>query len=156
MFIPFGKIINKVKLKSWISGRFVFAQKKTKKSNSKLVGDVGERFAVKYLMSKGYKIIECNWKCKYGEIDVIATDGKCLVFVEVKSRCNSSFAKERLFDTITKHKLKKLQLLAKVYIRLRFKFSDIPPHRVDVLGLILDPVRLKPLYYKLIQGVAFG
>jgi putative endonuclease len=125
------------------------------KDKRKEVGNIGEGFAVKYLVDNGYRILRCNWKCKCGEIDIVAVDGDYLVFVEVKTRRNSNFAKERLLDTITRRKLNKLRSLARIYIRFKYCSKPMPRHRVDVLGIILDPTNLSPVYFRLIKGISF-
>ncbi len=58
---------------------------------SKKRGDIGESFACDLLRSKGYRIICRNWRCRWGEIDIIAEDGGTLVFVEVKSAKSKKF-----------------------------------------------------------------
>jgi putative endonuclease len=50
------------------------------------IGAYGEDIAVKYLKKHKYKIVERNYLCRYGEVDIIAKDGKTVAFVEVKSR----------------------------------------------------------------------
>ncbi len=59
--------------------------------NTKSIGDYGERCAARYLRKNRYKIIERNYKTKISEIDIIATDGDCLCFVEVKTRSNTDY-----------------------------------------------------------------
>ena len=54
-------------------------------------GKRGEEIAVAYLKSKGYRIIERNYKCLFGEIDIVAKEGNTVVFVEVKSRKSEDF-----------------------------------------------------------------
>ncbi|TMR21000.1 YraN family protein [Nonomuraea turkmeniaca] len=54
------------------------------------LGKQGEQIAVIYLEAKGMKILERNWRCRYGEIDIIAEDGPTLVVVEVKTRSSRS------------------------------------------------------------------
>ena len=49
------------------------------------LGVRGERLAVRYLRRKGYKIVACNWSDTLGELDVVAVDGRTIVFVEVKT-----------------------------------------------------------------------
>jgi putative endonuclease len=62
-------------------------------ASNKFQGDLGERFAEKFLVQKGYKIIERNFYCKVGEIDIIALDKDTLVFVEVKTRWSRKFGR---------------------------------------------------------------
>lgn len=59
--------------------------------NTKLIGDYGERYATRYLKRHGYKILARNYRTKFSELDIIATDGKYLCFVEVKTRSNIQY-----------------------------------------------------------------
>lgn len=61
----------------------------------KATGRWGEDQAVRYLKRKGYCILDRNFSCRFGEIDIIASDRNCLVFVEVKTRKDASFAQAR-------------------------------------------------------------
>jgi putative endonuclease len=54
-------------------------------------GKEGEELALKFLKKNGYRIVERNYRCRYGEIDIIARDGAVLVFVEVKARASGAF-----------------------------------------------------------------
>ena len=56
-------------------------------------GDWGEEYARRFLEQKGYSIIEAKYRGKYGEIDLVAWEGECLVFVEVKSRRSRAFGR---------------------------------------------------------------
>ncbi len=56
-----------------------------------ILGQQGEASAARYLKSKGYRVIKKNYRCSYGEIDLIAPDGDTLVFIEVKTRTSTSF-----------------------------------------------------------------
>ena len=54
--------------------------------SKKAVGDFGEKVAEDYIVNHGYRIVYKNWRCSYGEIDLVAYDSKnCLVFIEVKT-----------------------------------------------------------------------
>ncbi|MFN1911072.1 YraN family protein [Clostridioides difficile] len=59
--------------------------------NNKEKGDFGEEIAVNYLLSKGAKILEKNYRLRIGEVDIIANIGDEVVFVEVKSRSNIKY-----------------------------------------------------------------
>lgn len=59
--------------------------------NTKTIGDFGETAATKYLLQKGYKILKRNFRLKMGEIDIIAQEDDCIVFVEVKTRRSNRY-----------------------------------------------------------------
>lgn len=65
-------------------------------------GAWGERAAQDFLARKGYRILDANFRTRFGEIDIIAQDGKYIVFVEVKTRRNARFAAAREHVTPTK------------------------------------------------------
>lgn len=88
-------------------------EQNNKKSNSKSLGKKGEDIAEELLRSKGYQIIKRNFRFGKGEIDIIAKDGDCLVFVEVKSRKNYDFGEPEY--SITKSKQKQLKRIAEGY-----------------------------------------
>lgn len=56
-----------------------------------ILGDKGEKQAARYLKKKGYKIVTSNYRCQYGEIDLIARDADILIFIEVKTRTSCDF-----------------------------------------------------------------
>ncbi|SDO80011.1 YraN family protein [Desulforhopalus singaporensis] len=56
-----------------------------------LLGKNGEKRAAGFLKRNGFKLVEQNFRCRYGEIDIIAYDGPCLVFVEVKTRSSNDY-----------------------------------------------------------------
>jgi len=62
-----------------------------RKSCTKGTGSKGEEIAATYLARKGYHILSRNYRCRYGEIDIVARDGETLVFVEVKAGRSKSF-----------------------------------------------------------------
>jgi putative endonuclease len=61
-------------------------QKTQKNTSRQTFGRVGERLAAQALRERGYRILEQNFRCRYGEIDLVAEDAQDLVFVEVKTR----------------------------------------------------------------------
>ena len=73
-----------------------------------------ETFDEEYLKNKNYTILFMNWRYKHSEIDIIAHDGKMVVFVEVKSRKNNQFGNPEEF--VTKQKIKKMHEAAEAYI----------------------------------------
>ncbi len=74
------------------------------------LGKRGEDIACEYLVSRGYEIIERNWRCPTGEIDIVARHASTLVVVEVKAR--SSVAAGHPFEAITSLKFARLRALA--------------------------------------------
>lgn len=68
-------------------------------NDNQTLGKQGENIAVAYLKGKKFVIIERNFRCKGGEVDIIARDGKTLVFVEVKARRTMSFGPPQLAVT---------------------------------------------------------
>ena len=96
----------------------------------------GEALAVTYLKKKGYKIIERNYRCQWGEIDLIARDGKTLIFVEIKSRSSSDFGLPQ--DAVDRFKQEKLIQAAKAYLAEHHVQENIPA-RFDVVAVRLTP-----------------
>jgi putative endonuclease len=76
------------------------------------VGKAGEEAAVRYLCQQGYRIVERNYRCRFGEIDLIARDGKTLTFIEVKTRRSQRFGPAAAAVTLEKqrHLIKASQL----------------------------------------------
>ena len=74
------------------------------------LGRRGEQLAVDHLEARGMAVLERNWRCRLGEIDIIARDGGDLVFIEVKTRSNSDYGHP--FEAITPVKLARLRRLA--------------------------------------------
>jgi putative endonuclease len=97
----------------------------------KALGTKGEDLAVRFLKEKGYGIIKRNYKTPVGEIDIIAKDGKTLVFIEVKTRIDVSFGYP--FEAVDKRKRQKLKNLALLYLKSQGKEFSV---RFDVLSII--------------------
>lgn len=103
--------------------------------NSRELGSAGESAAAAYLKHKGYRVIDFNFRTRYGEIDIICIDDKSLVFVEVKSTGGETAA--NLGERVHARKQKKLYLAALEYIQKHDRPSgDI---RFDVLLLSTAP-----------------
>ena len=100
----------------------------------KKLGAKGEEIAVRYLKSRGYRIIERNYRIRLGEIDVIAEQGDDLVFIEVKTRSNTLFGSP--FESITAQKQKQLSKVALEYINKQG--CNNRPARFDVVGIELQ------------------
>ncbi|HLG10977.1 MAG TPA: YraN family protein, partial [Dehalococcoidia bacterium] len=98
------------------------------------LGNFGERVAASHLESKGYAILERNWSSPEGEIDIIASRGTDLVFVEVRSRRGRNFGTPE--ESITGRKAQHVRAAAAAYVQ---EHPESPPNqRIDVVSLELD------------------
>lgn len=95
------------------------------------LGQRGENVAARFLRDGGYRIIERNFKTRFGEVDIIARDGKTLVFVEVKTRKGSEHDPE---DQVNHEKQKQITKVAEFYLT-RFGLP-LPPVRFDVISVL--------------------
>ena len=84
------------------------------KHKTKEIGDIGEEFAVKYLKKKRYRIVDRNFRKKYGEIDIIAENKNYIVFVEVKTRHTDSMTSAS--DAVNRQKQLKIIKTASLYL----------------------------------------
>jgi len=101
----------------------------------KELGKKGEEVALRFLKKKGYKIIEKNYVCKMGEMDIIAREKDTLVFVEVKTRTSMAFGPPQLAVNSTKQmQLSKVAL----YFLKEKRLEDIKA-RFDVVAILLRP-----------------
>jgi len=78
------------------------------------LGTKGENLAVSYLLEKGFRIIARNFRCRLGEIDIIAQKGDYLVFVEVRTRSSRAYGLAQ--ESISRAKVNKLRQLAEFYL----------------------------------------
>lgn len=101
--------------------------------SKKQIGLEGETLASRYLQQKGYTIVYANWRCKHGEIDIIAKQGEILVFVEVRTRIASITAPA--FESITPQKRKRLEELVYLYL-METNQPDVL-WRVDIVGIAM-------------------
>ena len=104
------------------------------KKLNKDIGDLGENLSIKYLRKHDYKILNRNFRCKSGEIDIIAIKNSTISFIEVKSRFFTSFGKP--IESITHLKQLKIINSDKYYI---FK-NNLYNHNIqfDVIEIIFD------------------
>lgn len=95
------------------------------------VAKLGEDAAVQYLARAGYTILDRNYRCRAGEIDVIARDGNQLVFAEVRTRTGPAFGTPE--DSVTHAKSTKMSACALAYLAERP--AALGPWRVDFLAV---------------------
>ena len=96
------------------------------------VGQYGEEVAAGYLREAGFAILERNWRCHAGEIDIVARDGAALVICEVKTRRSDTYGSPA--EGITWKKLARLRRLAAIWLH---EHDLTPPEvRIDVVAVI--------------------
>ncbi|NLJ88166.1 MAG: YraN family protein [Epulopiscium sp.] len=83
--------------------------------NKRLIGDWGEDIALEFLKKQGVKIIEKNFSCKIGEIDIIAEEDDYLLFIEVKYRSDLSYGYPR--EAVTYYKQRTISKVALWYLK---------------------------------------
>lgn len=104
-----------------------------KKLTNKEIGALGEKFAADYLKRQKYKILDRNYKCRHGEIDIIACDGNEIVFVEVKTRSSDPY----LPGMYAVDRKKQEHLLRAASVYLSATDLRLQP-RMDVIEVELD------------------
>ena len=106
------------------------------KQSNRQKGIYGENIAQKFLLSKEYNIVETNYRVRFGEIDIIAIDQNCLVFVEVKYRTSLAFGFPR--EAVTYKKQEKIRKTAQFYILQK----NI--NQMDIRFDVIDILEIKP------------
>jgi len=98
------------------------------------VGAYGERLAARYLADSGLRVLDCNWRCDQGEIDIVAMDDTCLVIVEVKTRRTLVFGSP--VEAVTAVKAARLRRLAVCWLTVhRAQVDSAADIRIDVIGV---------------------
>jgi len=97
-----------------------------------ILGEKGEKQAARYLKKKGYKVVTANYRCKYGEIDLIVRDADILIFIEVKTRTSTDFG-----DPAAAVDYRKQQQISKVaHHYLITHHNDDVDARFDVISIL--------------------
>ena len=102
----------------------------------KLLGGIGEKYAVKYLKKNKYKILEQNYVTHFGEIDIIAKDNDCYVFIEVKTRTSDKFGEP--MEAVTPYKQRHVIRSAQSYLMLNQIDENQVEIRFDVIEVKSD------------------
>jgi putative endonuclease len=101
----------------------------------KQTGLRGEEIAASYLVDRGYKVVQRNWRCPAGELDIIMEDGSTLVFVEVRTRRGQQFGSAE--ESVTPAKQARLIELAQTYVQEKVPTNQ--SWRIDVVTVRLGP-----------------
>jgi putative endonuclease len=97
-----------------------------------LLGQQGEQLAADFLTGAGLEILERNWRCSRGEIDIVALAGRTLVVCEVKTRSGVGFGTP--LEAITRQKAARLRVLAVAWVKAHGVFFE--EIRIDVVGVL--------------------
>ena len=97
------------------------------------LGARGEQIAAAYLTDLGFRVIDRNWRCRQGELDIVARDGVALVFCEVKTRRGTGYGHP--VEAVTAAKRKRLRLLAQRWLSAHEEHA--PDLRFDVVGVLV-------------------
>ena len=103
-------------------------------SKRKETGNLGEKIAAEHLKKQGYRILETNYHCRYGEIDIVARHREYLVFIEVRTKTNLNYGTPE--ESITETKMDHLRMAANRYIQERGYKKDL--WRIDIVLIELN------------------
>ena len=104
-------------------------------THNQQLGRRGEDHAAVYLQERGLVILERNWRCAYGEIDIVAREGSTLVLCEVKTRSSAAYGLP--VEAISPRKLRRMRHLA--YRWLAEHMVHAPVVRLDVVSVLWPP-----------------
>lgn len=104
------------------------------RGSGRTLGAEGEKIAEAFLRKKGYRLVERNYRCRLGEVDLIALDRGTVVFIEVKTRSDASFG--RPLEAVPRHKQRRMIKTAMLFIS-RHRLHDRDA-RFDVVGVSLE------------------
>ena len=96
------------------------------------LGRYGEELAARYLTEQGWQVVDRNWRCPHGEIDLVARDGDCLVFCEVKTRRTERFG--GAVEAVDHRKAARLRRLVAAWLQSHDERA--PRVRIDVIGIL--------------------
>ena len=97
-----------------------------------LLGQQGEQLAADFLTDAGLEILDSNWRCRHGEIDIVALDGQTLVICEVKTRSGVRFGTP--VEAITRQEAARLRRLAVAWVTAHGLFFE--EIRIDAVGVL--------------------
>lgn len=102
--------------------------------NNKILGAFGEGLACEYLISLGYRVLERNFSCRAGEIDIIAVQGDAVVFIEVKTRSSEKYGLPS--EAVSATKQRRMVKTALYYLQSNRLLDYMC--RFDVIEIIVD------------------
>ena len=100
-------------------------------------GRAGEEIARRFLRKKGYRILESNFHTRFGEIDLICSENRKLVFVEVKLKMGEKFGSPE--EMISKRKILQIQTTSRAFLQERQKLDqNYSSYRIDAVAIVLN------------------
>lgn len=111
------------------------------------IGRYGEDVAARYLVERGITVLARNWRCRLGELDIVARDGDFLVICEVKTRSGTGYGSP--LEAVTPVKLARLHRLAAAF--LAESGLRVPRVRIDCVGVLRSPRGAAGVEYR--QGI---
>ena len=109
------------------------------------LGKFGEDFACEYLKRQGYKIQFRNFRCRIGEIDIIAVKDNVLCFIEVKTRNTTTYGLPREAVSLTKQR--KIYRCAELYMQSKGIILNMPVLSFDVIEIIKEGTAVKEFHH---------
>jgi putative endonuclease len=97
------------------------------------LGRLGENLAAQHLLAEEYELVDRNWRCEAGEVDLVMRDGDTLVFVEVRTRRGQAMGSPE--ESITRAKQERLAILGEAYVQAADWLGD---WRIDVVAILMD------------------
>ena len=113
----------------------------------RLLGERGETIAARHLTRRGMVLLDRNWRCEFGEIDLVLRDGQVLVICEVKTRTSVAYGFP--IEAVNQTKADRLKRLAFRWLREHDCHPD--DVRVDVVGVLVPPGR--PVEVEHVEGI---
>jgi putative endonuclease len=116
-------------------------------AHKQLLGAYGEALAARHLVEAGMVLLDRNWRCPAGEIDLVLRDGQTLVFCEVKTRSSTAYGSP--LESVSVEKASRLRRLAALWIQAHgVRVRDV---RIDLVGVLQSPGA--PAVVDHVQGV---
>lgn len=117
-------------------------------NNNKATGNKGEEIAAAHLVRQGYKLIARNWRFRHWEVDIIASRGRFLHFIEVKTRYSLRYGRPE--ESITREKMNCLKNVAEEY---QYQHPEYQYIQFDVLAITMVNEEVKEIF--MIEDVYF-
>ncbi len=115
-----------------LSGAMTGGTAQPEDDGRRTLGRYGEELAARYLTEQGWQVLERNWRCAHGEIDLIARDGDALVFCEVKTRRTERFG--GAVEAVDRRKVARLRRLVAAWLQCHEERAGRV--RIDVIGIL--------------------